>query len=297
MKKKIIFKGAATALVTPFDALGEIDFTAFGELIERQISRSIDALVVCGTTGESATLTDTERRRCISFAVEKAGGRVPIIAGTGSNNAEYAKELSCFASSEGVDGILVVTPYYNKATEKGMEKYYLSIAESATSPIIIYNVPSRTGCKVTMPVYRKLAEHENIAAVKEASGDVSLSASILAELSDSLSVYSGNDDLTLPILSLGGAGVISVLSNIMPREMHELCAAFFDGNLSAARDIQLGLYDIMRAMFYEVNPIPIKTACGEMGLCSHSMRLPMCEMNEKNKAVLLTVLKKHGLIK
>lgn len=297
MKKKIIFKGAATALVTPFDALGEIDFTAFGELIERQISRSIDALVVCGTTGESATLTDTERRRCISFAVEKAGGRVPIIAGTGSNNAEYAKELSCFASSEGVDGILVVTPYYNKATEKGMEKYYLSIAESATSPIIIYNVPSRTGCKVTMPVYRKLAEHENIAAVKEASGDVSLSAAILAELSDSLSVYSGNDDLTLPLLSLGGAGVISVLSNIMPREMHELCKTFFDGNLSAAKDIQLGLYDIMRAMFYEVNPIPIKTACGEMGLCSHSMRLPMCEMNEKNKAVLLTVLKKHGLIK
>lgn len=297
MKKKIIFKGAATALVTPFDALGEIDFTAFGELIERQISRSIDALVVCGTTGESATLTDTERRRCISFAVEKAGGRVPIIAGTGSNNAEYAKELSCFASSEGVDGILVVTPYYNKATEKGMEKYYLSIAESATSPIIIYNVPSRTGCKVTMPVYRKLAEHENIAAVKEASGDVSLSASILAELSDSLSVYSGNDDLTLPILSIGGAGVISVLSNIMPREMHELCKTFFDGNLSAAKDIQFGLYDIMRAMFYEVNPIPIKTACGEMGLCSHSMRLPMCEMNEKNKAVLLTVLKKHGLIK
>lgn len=297
MKKKIIFKGAATALVTPFDALGEIDFTAFGELIERQISRSIDALVVCGTTGESATLTDTERRRCISFAVEKAGGRVPIIAGTGSNNAEYAKELSCFASSEGVDGILVVTPYYNKATEKGMEKYYLSIAESATSPIIIYNVPSRTGCKVTMPVYRKLAEHENIAAVKEASGDVSLSASILAELSDSLSVYSGNDDLTLPILSIGGAGVISVLSNIMPREMHELCKTFFDGNLSAAKDIQFGLYDIMRAMFYEVNPIPIKTACGEMGLCSPFMRLPLCEMNEKNKAVLLTVLKKHGLIK
>lgn len=297
MKKKIIFKGAATALVTPFDALGRIDFTAFGELIERQISRSIDALVVCGTTGESATLTDTERRRCISFAVEKAGGRVPIIAGTGSNNAEYAKELSCFASSEGVDGILIVTPYYNKATEKGMEKYYLSIAESATSPIIIYNVPSRTGCKVTMPVYRKLAEHENIAAVKEASGDVSLSAAILAELSDSLSVYSGNDDLTLPILSLGGAGVISVLSNIMPMEMHELCKTFFDGNLSAAKDIQLGLYDIMRAMFYEVNPIPIKTACGEMGLCSPSMRLPMCEMNEKNKAVLLSVLKKHGLIK
>lgn len=297
MKKKIIFKGAATALVTPFDALGEIDFTAFGELIKWQISRSIDALVVCGTTGESATLTDTERRRCISFAVEKAGGRVPIIAGTGSNNAEYAKELSCFASSEGVDGILVVTPYYNKATDGGMEKYYLSIAESATSPIIIYNVPSRTGCKVTMPVYRKLAEHENIAAVKEASGDVSLSATILAELSDSLSVYSGNDDLTLPILSIGGAGVISVLSNIMPREMHELCKTFFDGNLSAAKDIQLGLYDIMRAMFYEVNPIPIKTACGEMGLCSPFMRLPMCEMNEKNKAVLLTVLKKHGLIK
>lgn len=297
MKKKIIFKGAATALVTPFDALGRIDFTAFGELIERQISEGIDALVICGTTGESATLTDTERRRCISFAVEKAGGRVPIIAGTGSNNAEYAKELSCFASSEGVDGILVVTPYYNKATEKGMEKYYLSIAESATSPIIIYNVPSRTGCKVTMPVYRKLAEHENIAAVKEASGDVSLSAAILAELSDSLSVYSGNDDLTLPILSLGGAGVISVLSNIMPMEMHELCKTFFDGNLSAAKDIQLSLYDIMRAMFYEVNPIPIKTACGEMGLCSPSMRLPMCEMNEKNKAVLLSVLKKHGLIK
>ena len=297
MKKKIIFKGAATALVTPFDALGRIDFTAFGELIERQISEGIDALVICGTTGESATLTDTERRRCISFAVEKAGGRVPIIAGTGSNNAEYAKELSCFASSEGVDGLLVVTPYYNKATEKGMEKYYLSIAESATSPIIIYNVPSRTGCKVTMPVYRKLAEHENIAAVKEASGDVSLSAAILAELSDSLSVYSGNDDLTLPILSLGGAGVISVLSNIMPMEMHELCKTFFDGNLSAAKDIQLSLYDIMRAMFYEVNPIPIKTACGEMGLCSPSMRLPMCEMNEKNKAVLLSVLKKHGLIK
>ena len=170
MKKKIIFKGAATALVTPFDALGEIDFTALGELIERQISEGIDALVICGTTGESATLTDTERRRCISFAVEKAEGRVPIIAGTGSNNAEYAKELSCFASSEGVDGILVVTPYYNKATEKGMKKYYLSIAESATSPIIIYNVPSRTGCKVTMPVYRKLAEHENIAAVKGSLG-------------------------------------------------------------------------------------------------------------------------------
>lgn len=295
--KKIIFEGAATALVTPFGKDGGIDYDAFKKLIDFQINGGIDALVICGTTGEGSTLTDDEHKECIRFAVEYINGRVPVIAGTGSNDTDYANTLSKYACEVGADALLLVTPYYNKATPKGLIKHFLSTAEVSTKPIILYNVPSRTGCSMTMPVYRELAKHENIVAVKEASGNLSLVAQIAAELSDNLAIYSGNDDQIVPILSLGGRGVISVLSNIMPRETHEICSKFFAGDVAGSRELQLKLLDFINSLFIEVNPVPVKTACGLLGMCSDSMRLPLCEMEDGNRENLISSMKKLGLIK
>ena len=294
--KDIIFKGAATALVTPFDEKGAVDYKAFAKLIDFQIAGGIDALVICGTTGEGSTLTDEEHRECIRFSVEHIAGRVPVIAGTGSNDTDYANSLSQYACEVGADALLLVTPYYNKATPKGLIKSFLDTAEKTDKPIILYNVPSRTGVNITMPVYRELAKHERIVAVKEASGNMSQIAEIAAELSDDLAIYSGNDDQIVPILSLGGLGVISVLSNVMPKETHDICQKFFDGDVTASRELQLKYLELINNLFIEVNPIPVKTACGMMGLCSDLRRLPLCEMDDANKAKLAASMAKAGLI-
>lgn len=293
--KKSIFKGTATALITPFKN-GEVDFAALGGLIDRQIENGIDALVICGTTGESATLSDKEHRAVLEFALKQADGRVPMIAGTGSNDTAHAVEMSRFASDLGYDGLLVVTPYYNKATEKGLIASFTAIADSVDKPIILYNVPSRTGCNITLPVYRELAKHKNIVAVKEASGNISQIAEIFAECGDHFDVYSGNDDQTLPILALGGAGVISVVSNIIPKEMKSLCEKWFDGDILECRRLHEKYLNLMKMMFCEVNPIPVKAACAMMGLCSDEMRLPMCEMGEENRIKLQNSLKQYELI-
>lgn len=294
--KELIFRGAATALITPFDERGAVDYAAFARLIDFQISGGIDALVICGTTGEGSTLTDEEHRECIRFAVEHIAGRVPVIAGTGSNDTDYANSLSKYACEVGADALLLVTPYYNKATPRGLIKGFLDTAEKTDRPIILYNVPSRTGVNITLPVYRELAKHERIVAVKEASGNLSQVAQIAAELSDDLAVYSGNDDQIVPILSLGGQGVISVLSNVMPRETHDICQKFFDGDVAGSRELQLKYLELINNLFIEVNPIPVKTACGMMGMCGDSMRLPLCEMEESNRQKLAASMKKAGLI-
>lgn len=294
--KELIFRGAATALITPFDERGAVDYAAFARLIDFQISGGIDALVICGTTGEGSTLTDEEHRECIRFAVEHIAGRVPVIAGTGSNDTDYANSLSKYACEVGADALLLVTPYYNKATPRGLIKSFLDTAEKTDRPIILYNVPSRTGVNITLPVYRELAKHERIVAVKEASGNLSQVAQIAAELSDDLAVYSGNDDQIVPILSLGGQGVISVLSNVMPRETHDICQKFFDGDVAGSRELQLKYLELINNLFIEVNPIPVKTACGMMGMCGDSMRLPLCEMEESNRQKLAASMKKAGLI-
>ncbi len=294
--KELIFKGAATALVTPFDANGAVDYKAFAELIDFQIAGGIDSLVICGTTGEGSTLTDEEHRECIRFSVEHIAGRVPVIAGTGSNDTDYANSLSKYACEVGADALLLVTPYYNKATPKGLIRSFLDTAEKTDKPIILYNVPSRTGVNITMPVYRELAKHERIVAVKEASGNMSQIAEIAAELSDDLAIYSGNDDQIVPILSLGGQGVISVLSNILPKETHDICQKFFDGDAAGSRELQLKYLELINNLFIEVNPIPVKTACGMMNLCSDLMRLPLCEMDDANKAKPAASMAKAGLI-
>lgn len=293
--KETIFTGAACAIVTPFKE-GKVDFESLGRLIERQISERTDAIVICGTTGESSTLTDEEHRECIRFCVEKVAGRIPVIAGTGSNDTDYAVSLSRFACDAGADALLLVTPYYNKATPKGLVKYFTAVADACSKPIILYNVPSRTGVGITMPVYRELARHERIAAVKEASGSISQVAELIAECGDSLDVYSGNDDQIVPIMSLGGKGVISVLSNVVPRGTHDICSLYAAGDTSEAAKLQLGYLDLINALFCEVNPIPVKTAMGMMGLCSDEMRLPLCEMEDGTRARLAAALRKHGII-
>lgn len=294
--KKTVFTGAATAIITPFKN-GEVDYDAFGSLIEVQINNGIDAIVAAGTTGEASTLTDKEHIDVIKYAVEKVNGRVPVIAGTGSNDTAYGIELSREACAVGADALLVVTPYYNKATPKGLVKSFTKTADAVNKPVILYNVPSRTGCNITLPVYKELMKHENIVATKEASGNLSAIAQIADECGDYLDIYSGNDDQVVPILSLGGKGVISVFSNILPCKMHELCKAWFDGDVKRSAQLQLDYLKLMNALFIEVNPVPVKTACGMLGMCSDEMRLPLCEMEETNRAKLETVLKNYGLLK
>ena len=293
--KPTIFTGAATAIITPFKN-GAIDKDSFGKIIEDQIANSIDAIVVAGTTGEAATLTHEEHMDCMKFVVDKVAGRVPVIAGTGSNDTAYGIELSKYACEIGADALLLVTPYYNKATPKGLIKNFIETAENTNKPIILYNVPSRTGCNITLPVYKELAKHERIVAVKEASGNMSAIAELIAECGDSLDVYSGNDDQIVPIMSLGGKGVISVLSNVMPRETHDLALNCLKNNYTDAAAAQLKYLDLINALFCEVNPIPVKTAMAEMGFCGEEIRLPLCEMEENTKARLVKALKAHGLL-
>lgn len=293
--KQIVFEGAATALITPMKN-GEVDYEAFGKLIDSQIAGGIDALVVCGTTGEAATLTDEEHKDCIRFAVEKTAGRVPVIAGTGSNDTAYANDLSKYACEAGADALLLVTPYYNKTSPRGLIKNFLSTAEACDKPIILYNVPSRTGMNMGLPVLRELAKHERIVGIKEASGNLSQVAEIAAELSDDLAIYSGNDDQIVPIMSLGGRGVISVLSNIMPKETHDICELFARGNIAASRELQLRLLHLINNLFIETNPIPVKAACALMGMCTEEIRLPLCEMDDGNFEKLKASMRREGLI-
>ncbi|MBO5203467.1 MAG: 4-hydroxy-tetrahydrodipicolinate synthase [Clostridia bacterium] len=293
--KPSIFTGAATAIITPFKN-GTIDYPSFKKIIEDQIAGGIDAIVVTGTTGEAATLTHEEHCDCIRFAVETIAGRVPVIAGTGSNDTAYGIELSKYACEVGADALLLVTPYYNKATPKGLIKNFLETAEATNKPIILYNVPSRTGCNISLPVYKELAKHERIVAVKEACGNLSSIAELFAECGDSYDIYSGNDDQIVPIMSLGGKGVISVLSNIMPEETHRITELCLGGNFSGAAELQLKYLKLINALFCEVNPVPVKTAMAEMGFCDIEMRLPLCEMEDANKARLIAAMKEQGLL-
>ena len=293
--KKSIFTGAATAIVTPFKN-GAIDYESFGKIIDAQIDGSIDAIVVAGTTGEAATLTHEEHCECIKYTVEKVAGRVPVIAGTGSNDTAYGIELSKYACEVGADALLLVTPYYNKANPKGLIKNFLRTADETDKPIILYNVPSRTGCNISLPVYRELAKHERIVAVKEASGNLSSIAELFAECGDYFDIYSGNDDQIVPVMSLGGKGVISVLSNLLPAETHQLCQHCLDGNFAEAAKMQLEYLKLINALFCEVNPIPVKTAMNLLGACDIEMRLPLDEMDDTNKAKLVSVMKEYKLL-
>ena len=293
--KNTIFTGAATAIVTPFKQ-GAIDYESFGKIIEDQIANDIDAIVVAGTTGEAATLTHEEHCDCVRYVVEKVAGRVPVIAGTGSNDTAYGIELSQYACEVGADALLLVTPYYNKATPKGLIKSFLETAEKTTKPIILYNVPSRTGCNIPLSVYKELAKHERIVAVKEASGNISAIAELISECGDSFDIYSGNDDQIVPIMSLGGKGVISVLSNVLPKETHRMVQMCLDNNYHGATEMQLHYLKLINALFCEVNPVPVKTAMAELGWCDVEMRLPLCEMDDANKAKLLSIMKGYGLL-
>ena len=293
--KKSIFTGAATAIITPFKD-GKIDYISFEKVIEDQIKGGIDAIVVAGTTGEAATLTHEEHCDCIDFVVKQVNGRVPVIAGTGSNDTAYGIELSQYACDAGADALLLVTPYYNKATPKGLIKNFLDTADKTNKPIILYNVPSRTGCNITLPVYKELAKHERIVAVKEASGNISAIAELIAECGDYFNIYSGNDDQIVPIMSLGGKGVISVLSNILPRETHEICKLCADGNYAGGAAMQLKYLKFINSLFCEVNPVPVKTAMAALGYCTEEMRLPLCEMEDANKEKLINAMRELSII-
>ncbi len=293
--KNTIFTGAATAIVTPF-VNGEVDFVQFGKHIDWQIEQGIDAIVVAGTTGEASTLTDEEHKEVIRYCVERVGGRVPVIAGTGSNDTAYAIALSQYACEVGVDALLLITPYYNKATQKGMIQSFRMIADAATKPCILYNVPSRTGCNLLPESVAELAKHPNIVAVKEACGNISQVAKLLALCGDEIDVYSGNDDQIVPILSLGGKGVISVLSNILPAETAKMCELYRNGRVEESAALQLRYLDLIDALFCEVNPIPAKAAVSAMGFCENSLRLPLTPMESAHEETLLSLMRKHQII-
>ncbi len=293
--KKTIFTGAATAIVTPMNEAG-VDYDSFGKLIDWQIEQGIDAIVVAGTTGEASTLSDDEHKDVITYAVKKVNGRVPVIAGTGSNDTAYAIELTKHACEVGADGVLVVTPYYNKATQNGLVKMFTAIADASTVPVILYNVPSRTGCNIAPKTCAILAEHPNIVAIKEASGNISQVAQIAALTQGKLDIYSGNDDQITPLMSLGGKGVISVLSNIMPKETSQMCKLFLEGKVQESADMQLKLLPLINALFSEVNPIPVKAAVSAMGFCENIIRLPLTPMESENEEKLLALMKENGLI-
>lgn len=293
--KKTVFVGAATAIVTPLTENG-IDFDAFAKLIDWQIEEGIAAIVAVGTTGEGSTLTDEEHKAAIKFCVEHVRGRVPVIAGTGSNDTAYAIELTKYACEVGADAMLLVTPYYNKATQKGLIASFKAIADASTKPCILYNVPSRCGCNLLPKSVAELADHENIVAIKEASGNISQIAELCALVGDKIDVYSGNDDQIVPMMSLGAKGVISVLSNIMPRKTQKMCEDYLAGRVNEARDAQLQLLPLVNALFSEVNPIPVKAAVAAMGYCENYLRLPLTPIEKEHEDVLLALMKKENLI-
>lgn len=292
-----LFTGAGVAIVTPFKENGEVNYEKFAELLEFQIENGTDAIIVCGTTGEASTLTHEEHLDVIKYCVDTVAGRIPVIAGTGSNCTETAVYLSREAEKYGVDGLLVVTPYYNKATQKGLFAHFKKIAGSVKTPVILYNVPGRTGCNILPETVVKLCtEVENIVGIKEASGNISQAARLMSLAKGRVDMYSGNDDQIIPLLSLGGKGVISVMSNVAPKETHDICAKYFAGDMEGSREIQLRAIELCDALFCEVNPIPVKTALNLMGLEVGSLRMPLSDMEESNIPKLKNAMKNFGII-
>ena len=295
--KNRIFKGAGVAIVTPMNEDMSVNYNKLGEMIDFQIENHTDAIIICGTTGESATLNDVEHREVIRFAVERTNKRIPVIAGTGSNDTAYCVELSQEAERLGVDGLLLVTPYYNKTSQRGLVKHYQTVAASVNLPIIMYSVASRTGVNIAPETCLELSNIPNIVAIKEASGNISQVAKIRHLCGDNLDVYSGNDDQIVPILSLGGVGVISVLSNVMPKETHDICQLYFDGKTQESMELQLKLLDLMNALFIDVNPIPVKEAMNLMGMNAGPCRLPLYEMSDGDREKLKKAMQAAGLLK
>ena len=292
--KKTLFKGMATAMVTPMTQEG-VDYEALGRFIDFQLASGINALVAVGTTGESATLTPEERKKVISFTIDRVAGRVPVIAGTGTNNTLHAIDYSVSAAQAGADALLVVTPYYNKATQNGLIAHFTAIADKVDKPIILYNVPSRTGCNLLPATVEKLAEHPNVAAIKEASGNMSQVVELFARCGEKIDVYSGEDGLTVPMLAMGGMGTISVLSNVIPKGAVEMTDAFFAGDLRKAAALQCRYLDLINLLFCEVNPIPAKAAISAMGYGKEFIRLPLTPMEEGNRTKLLAEMRKQGV--
>lgn len=292
-----IFKGAGVAIVTPFTQDDEVNFEELGKMIDFQIAGGTDAIIICGTTGESSTLTHEEHDECIKFAVEHTAGRVPVIAGTGSNSTAEAIRLSTHAQNNGADALLLVTPYYNKATQKGLIQHYTAIANSVDLPIILYNVPSRTGVNILPQTAVTLAKNvKNIVAIKEASGNISQVAELAALADGCIDIYSGNDDQVVPLLSLGGVGVISVLSNVMPKLTHDMVMSYLNGDVKLSRQLQLSVMNLNKALFCEVNPIPVKEALNMMGWNAGAVRSPLCEMEPQHKELLRKELAAMKLI-
>ncbi len=294
--KKLPFKGACVAIVTPFDETG-INFGELGRMIDAQIANHTDAICITGTTGETATLNDAEHKAAIKFAVEHVKGHIPVIAGTGSNDTSYAIQMSQYAEKVGADAVLLVTPYYNKCTQKGLVAHYFKIADSINLPVILYNVPGRTGVDIKPESYAKLCKHPRIVATKEANGDLTSILRTRKLCGDELAVYSGNDDQTVPILSLGGSGVISVLSNVAPYDTHMICQNYFDGKIAEAARMQIDYCDLIDALFCEVNPIPVKTAMGLLGWKIGKLRMPLSEIEPAHLEQLKAALKAHNLLK
>lgn len=295
--KNTIFTGAGIAIVTPFYDDGSINYDRLGEMIDHQIENHTDAIIICGTTGEASTMTDEEHLECIKFAVKRTAGRVPVIAGTGSNDTKYAVELSKEAEAAGADALLLVTPYYNKTTQKGLILHFNTIADAVNIPIILYNIPGRTGMNMEVSTVKELAKHKNIVALKEASGNISYVAKLIAECGDNIDIYSGNDDMIVPVMSLGGKGVISVLSHILPKETHDMVQLCLNNDFAKATEMQIKYLDLINALFIEVNPIPVKEALNMTGWNVGPCRLPLCEMSDEHKSALRAALAKHGLIK
>ena len=291
-----IFKGSAVAIVTPFHN-NKVDFQKLKELLEWHINEGTDAIVICGTTGEASTMSKEEKEKTIKFTVDAVNKRIPVIAGTGSNNTESAIEMSKYAESVGVDALLVITPYYNKTTNKGLIKHFEAINNAVETPIILYNVPSRTGVNISPNQLLELSKLKNIVAIKEASGNISQIAEMKALCGKNIDIYSGNDDQIIPVMSLGGLGVISVLANVIPNETHEMTKAFLDNNLDKALKLQLQNINLIKALFIETNPVPVKTALNLIGKDVGDFRLPLCEMDESNLESLKRTLKEYNLIK
>lgn len=293
MAKTLPFTGSGVAIITPFDG-NKTNFDELGRLIEMHIEKKTDAIIICGTTGEASTMPDEEHLSVIKYTVEKAAGRIPVIAGTGSNDTAHAIELTKKAEEYGADGVLSVTPYYNKASQKGLIAHFTAIAESVKIPVILYNVPSRTGVNISIETLKELSKVENIVAIKEASGNISYTAKVAAEVPD-LYIYSGNDDMIVPVMSLGGKGVISVVANVLPEETHNICRNYLDGNVDEALRIQLELLDLINKLFIEVNPIPVKTAMNLMGFNAGNLRMPLCEMTDSNLEALKQAMINAGI--
>ncbi|MDD6634383.1 MAG: 4-hydroxy-tetrahydrodipicolinate synthase [Ruminococcus sp.] len=295
--KNTLFTGAGIAIITPFNKDGSINYERLGEMIDYQIENGTDAIIICGTTGEASTMSDEEHLECIRFAVKKAAKRVPVIAGTGSNDTAYAIKLSKEAEEIGADGLLLVTPYYNKTTQRGLIAHFTAIADAVNIPIILYNIPGRTGMSIEISTAKVLAKHKNIVAVKEASGNIGYTAKLIAACGDDLDVYSGNDDMIVPIMSLGGKGVISVLSHVLPKETHLMAQYCLKNNFAEASKLQIKYLDLINNLFVEVNPIPVKEAMNLIGVNVGGCRMPLYPMSDENREKLKASLAKHGLIK